>query len=127
MASECLAVRARRMNRLITRIYDDALRPFGLTIAQGNLLVAIGNLGPTTAAVIGRRLDLEKSTVSRNLKLLADKGWITRGRDIELTAGGRKLIERTFPVWEAAQDEVKARLGAGALAALDSMSSDLRP
>jgi len=41
MASECLAVRVRRLGRVVTRVYDAALAPHGVTIAQLNLLTAI--------------------------------------------------------------------------------------
>ena len=33
MASECIALRVRLLNRVITKIYDEALRPSGLWTA----------------------------------------------------------------------------------------------
>jgi DNA-binding MarR family transcriptional regulator len=126
MSTECLATRARRLNRLVTRIYDEETRPLGITVAQGNLLVGVALAGPVQAVHLGRALDLEKSTVSRNLKLLADRRWVTRGPAIEITAAGRHMLERIYPAWQRAQDKVKARVGAGALAALDTITRGLR-
>ncbi len=40
VASECVAVRLRMLNRVITNIYDDALRPLDLKVSQMNILVA---------------------------------------------------------------------------------------
>jgi DNA-binding MarR family transcriptional regulator len=126
MARECLALRARRLDRLVTRVYNDAARPFGLTVPQVHLLVGIAKAGPVQAQHLGRALDLEKSTLSRSLKLLADQGWITRDRALELTAAGRKLLERIYPAWEKAQAEVKAKIGADAARTLDQMAAGLR-
>lgn len=126
MARECLAMRARRLNRLVTRLYDEGLRPFGITVAQMNLLVAVALHGPVSATGLARGLDLEKSTLSRNLALLAEHGWVTRGRNVEVTAAGKRLIERIHPVWQRAQVAVKERIGHGALDALETMAHDLR-
>ena len=37
IAGECLAVRVRLLNRTITGIYDEALRPLGMTVGQLNM------------------------------------------------------------------------------------------
>jgi DNA-binding MarR family transcriptional regulator len=108
VASRCIALRVRRLGRLVTRIYDDAMRPFGLTVAQFSLLSAMINAGRLSPAELGRRLDLEKSTVSRNLARMTEHGWIravpeARGVELRVEAAGRKLFERAHPAWETAQ------------------------
>ena len=45
MAGGCLAVRVRTLNRVVTALYDDALRPLGPRVGQWNLLVAIARMG----------------------------------------------------------------------------------
>jgi hypothetical protein len=45
IASECVAVRLRMLNRVITNIYDDALRPLELKVSQMNILVAAAKMG----------------------------------------------------------------------------------
>ena len=45
VASECIAVRLRMLNRVVTNIYDDALRPLGLKVSQMNILVAAAKMG----------------------------------------------------------------------------------
>ncbi|MFQ5502514.1 MAG: MarR family winged helix-turn-helix transcriptional regulator, partial [Phycisphaerae bacterium] len=66
IASECLAVRIRLLNRTITNIFDDALRPLGLKVSQLNVLVVVAKRGPVSPTEVGRVLHLEKSTLSRN-------------------------------------------------------------
>ena len=48
IGDQCLAVRVRMLNRTITTIYDDALRPLGLTVGQLNILVVIARRGPVS-------------------------------------------------------------------------------
>jgi DNA-binding MarR family transcriptional regulator len=115
----CLAFRVRRLNRRVTRIYDAALRPRGLTIAQFNMLVALGLSVDLRAGDLVRALDLEKSTVSRNLKRLIEHRWVSAAdtdRVLRLTATGRKLVARTLPAWRQAQREAAAAIGADLIA-----------
>jgi len=112
LARECLAVRVRTLARTVTRIYDDALRPLGLTVGQLNLLAAVANLQPDGATVeaIGGALDIEASTLSRNLALLERREWMEarprprgRGRCWHLTPAGRDLLARARHPWSRAQ------------------------
>lgn len=118
IAADCLNVRVRLLNRTITAIYDDALRPLGLTAGQLNVLVVIAKRGPISPGEIARRLNMEKSTVSRNLARMRDNGWITvtageSGHKQRLTLNGRgkALLERSLPAWEEAQTQARAVLG----------------
>ena len=38
IAKTCIAVRMRMLNRLVTNVYDEALRPLGLKVSQMNIL-----------------------------------------------------------------------------------------
>ena len=118
IAADCLAVRVRLLSRTITAIYDDALRPLGLTAGQLNVLVIIANRGPISPGEIARRLSMEKSTVSRNLARMRDNGWIavTAGESghkqrLTLNRRGKALLGRALPAWEEAQTQAKAVLG----------------
>lgn len=120
VAGQCIARRVRRLGRLVTRIYEDALRPHGLTTAQFGMLSAMILGSPMAPAELGRRLDLEKSTVSRNLARMVDRGWVTqtpgdaRGVELRVTAVGRRLFEQVHPAWQAAQAAASALLTAEA-------------
>lgn len=118
LAGECLAVRVRMLNRTITGIYDDALRPLGLTAGQLNMMVAIAQLGPIPPGELARRLSMEKSTVSRNVARMRKNGWLTateaesgRRNELALTGQGEDLLERSVPAWDEAQTRAKAMLG----------------
>jgi DNA-binding MarR family transcriptional regulator len=116
IAQECLAMRVRRLSRVVTRNFDESLRPLGITPAQLSLLVIIELRGPVMSSAVARYLDIEKSTLSRNLRLMNAAGWIRdRFEDsekrLELTAAGRKLLSDAYPLWERAQKKVRDLLG----------------
>ncbi|VTR98027.1 family transcriptional regulator : Transcriptional regulators OS=Comamonadaceae bacterium B1 GN=SMCB_1614 PE=4 SV=1: MarR_2 [Gemmata massiliana] len=133
-ASECLAGRVRILNRIVTGIYDDALRPHGVRISQMNVLVAIAVLGPVRAAQICTRLCLDKSTLSRDLDRLLARKLVTvaraegRTQHLEITDAGRELIAKVKPAWEVAQQRTREVLGTtlteGLFEALDRLRED---
>ena len=53
----CLCAQTRRVDRLLNRIYDDALRPLGINTMQKSLLTNIGRT-PEGALFTWERTDL---------------------------------------------------------------------
>lgn len=47
IASECVGARIRILGRVVSGIFDDALRPVGLRVSQMNFLIATAKLGVT--------------------------------------------------------------------------------
>ncbi len=118
IADECLAVRVRLLNRAITSIYDEALRPLGLTVGQLNVLVAVAKLGPISPRDLARRLSMEKSTLSRNAERMRSHDWIEvesgdshPGLLLRTRPKGLRLLEKAVPLWKEAQARTKAMLG----------------
>jgi DNA-binding MarR family transcriptional regulator len=118
VAQNCIAVRVRLLNRVITNLYDDALRPLGLRVSQMNILVATAKLGVAQPAKVCDILHLDASTLSRNVDRMRANGWLevvptddARSQPFSLTAQGRKLLERAVPFWEQAQEKASDLLG----------------
>ena len=127
-SSACIALRVRQLSRIITRVYDDALRPHGITASQFTLLNQLAQQDAITAVEIGASLDIEKSTLSRNLKRLLALGHIDmdppagrRGRGLHLTPKGNAVIKQAFPVWNEAQNKAVAVMGEASRATLDGL------
>src|SRR5580704_6391066 len=76
IARNCIAVRVRQLNRVITNLYDDALRPLRLKISQLNVLVAAAKLGLAQPTKLCEILQMDASTVSRNVDRMRAKGWL---------------------------------------------------
>ncbi len=132
IVGECLAVRVRLIGRAVTALYDGALETHGLSIAQVNLLAALGKIGPCPPVRLGAVLHLERSTVSRNLNLLRKHGWIeavssdAKGvREIALTRAGQKKVESVMPDWRRAQEEAALLLGAGGVKMVRTIANSL--
>lgn len=118
IADECIGVRVRMLNRIVTRVYDDLLRPHGVRFSQMNILTVISMHGEIQPAEIGKILSLEKSTLSRNLKLMEDNGWIVNspavtgyGHLLRLSTKGRKLYRKASAAWDQAQAQLESLLG----------------
>jgi len=62
-AGSCVATRVRQLSRIVTRVYDDAMRPLGITASQYTLLAQLAARDAITAVEIGHELDIEKSTL----------------------------------------------------------------
>lgn len=127
-SAECVALRIRRMSRIITRYYDDALRPLGLTASQFTLLTAIAQRDGVTASEIGMELDIEKSTLSRNLRRLEALGLVAmdppagrHGRGLHLTPKGETAILDAYPHWRRTQKKVEGALGNTSRSAIDDL------
>jgi DNA-binding MarR family transcriptional regulator len=120
VASECVAVRLRMLNRVITNIYDDALRSLDLKVSQMNILVAAATMGTARPSDVCDHLHLDVSTLSRNVERMKARGWLEvvpdedgRAQPFRLTPQGRKLLETAVPAWSEAQQQVKKVLGDG--------------
>ncbi len=126
VGQECLAAKVRRVHRVLVRIYDDALRPHGLTVAQLDLLATLlDHQGAARPSDLGRWLLMDRSTVTRNVERLSALGLVESGpgrtgREVELsvTAAGRRLARRSLEAWERAQGETSRLLGPDGVAAL---------
>ena len=133
IAKTCIAVRLRLLNRVVTNFYDDALRPLGLKVSQLNILIVAAKLGLARPAQVCDILQLDASTLSRNVKPLQAHGWLevvpdedARAQPFRLTPQGKRLIEKAVPAWEEAQRQATELLGAEGVALLDKAAKKLR-
>lgn len=130
--SNCLAVRVRIVARAVSAVYEQAMAPHDVTIAQVNLLAALGEIGPCAPRLIGEVLQLERSTVSRNLDLLIQKGLVgalssdAKGiREVALTQAGTEKIAAVLPDWRIAQKQAAHLLGHEGVKAVHDASASV--
>ena len=125
IARDCIAVRLRALNRAVSALYDEALRPHGLRVGQLNLLVAIARMGVARPSDVCRVLQMDKSTLSRDVEVMRRNGWLEvddsaggRARPLRVTAEGQALLEAVLPAWRRAQEKAEALLGEPGAAAI---------
>lgn len=134
IGARCLAVRVLRAGRILTRMYDEALRPTGLTITQFTLLNAIETRRPDSISRLGEILDIDRTTLSRNLSLLEKAGLVHLGkagarrkRELLLTSRGLDQLREAYPRWRVVQDRLEALFEDGELDDLKAALGKIRP
>jgi DNA-binding MarR family transcriptional regulator len=102
---------------LITQFYDACLSEAGIEAAQFALLMGLDAARDTGQAALAQMLGMDKTTLSRNLKLLREKGWVesapgkdARRRNVSLTAEGRARLREARPAWRRAGEELRKGL-----------------
>lgn len=119
IAKECIGVRVRVLNRVVTSLFDDALRPVGLRVSQMNILVAVALTEPAQPARLCKILHLDPSTLSRNVERMKQRGLLKtvpgdddRTQRIVVLPEGFRVLEQAYPLWMEAQARVGDLLGA---------------
>jgi DNA-binding MarR family transcriptional regulator len=132
MAGECYCISIRKAARRVTSIYDDALAPAGVNLAQFSLLRNIERGAPLSLTELGMRTDLDRSTVGRNVRVLERMGVVktVAGKDqreatIALSKKGERVLADGAPLWERAQKRIESTLGAEAAAHLRKLLTAL--
>lgn len=131
--AHCLLTRTRQIARVVTSIYDQELRPFGINSPQFSLLVMISRLKSATRAEMGRANHQDRSTLTRNLQLIISQGWAEeipegaagRSRPIRLTAAGMDLLYRAATSWRVAQQKCAGVLGTFGVRAVTDVADKL--
>lgn len=132
IASQCIAVRVRVLNRVISGVFDEELRPHGVKVSQMNILVAVALFGPAKPSDVCNALQMDSSTLSRNADRMRKQGWLEylpgedqRSHLLQVSPGGLGLIEAVLPAWRKGQDRVKSLIGEEGVRALNQVASSL--
>jgi DNA-binding MarR family transcriptional regulator len=112
-------MKVRQAGRCLSQHYDAYTAAAGLKTTQYSLISAILQKEPVQPSALATSLNLDASTLTRNLKPLIDHGWIellqgpdARSRRIVTTAKGRAVRLEAQHYWRAAQNALNERLGA---------------
>jgi DNA-binding MarR family transcriptional regulator len=116
-----MGMHVRRASRIITQVYDAALRPVGLVLSQFTLLVCINLMVSVPITRLAQELYMDQTTLTRNLKLLEQRGLVAidpgedrRVKLVSLTVEGRSILAQAMPLWEQAQAQVMEHFVGGA-------------
>ena len=118
MLATCACLQLRKATRLVTQLYDEALRPLGLRSIQLPILVTLAARGALSVTDLADSLVLDRTTLIRNLQPLRRRGLIEVGRDegrrtrrVALTAAGHEATAVAVPLGAEAQTRVMDGLG----------------
>lgn len=131
--ASCACAALRRAARLITQRYENAIAPSGIKATQLPILVALGAHGPVPLTPLAEVLALERTTLTRNLRVLQEEGLATvrpdesdaRVRLAEITDEGAQALSQALAMWKDVQGAVLEQFGAPRLNALYGELSSL--
>lgn len=111
----CLCLHVQRAARALARRFDDVLRPLGLTQGQFSLLISLNRPEPPSIGSVAALLAMDRTTLTANLKPLQRRGLLKvsvdkedkRSRRLSLTAAGRALVNKAYPVWQQTHAETE--------------------
>ena len=116
----CACAQLRKTARALTQYYDDALRPSGLKVTQFSVLRILAGQGPTTMTALADRMDLDRTTLTRNLGPLKREGLVetvpgqdSRSRLVRLTRKGQENLAGAEALWRDTQRHIIGSLGPG--------------
>lgn len=101
----------------MTKFYDNAFRPLGLRATQLSVLLAVAFSRAVSIASLSRMLGMDRSTLTRNLRPLEEKGLVAlgpeghhRSRTLSITSKGDQLVRKAVPLWEKTQQKLREQL-----------------
>ncbi|MGW9332390.1 MarR family winged helix-turn-helix transcriptional regulator [Bosea sp. NPDC055594] len=114
----CLCLHMQRAARALARLFDEALRPLGLTNQQFSLLMSLNRPEPPPIGPVASLLGMDRTTLTAALKPLERRGLVTispgdkdrRSRLLAITPEGLALLAEAMPIWQRTHDTVDARL-----------------
>ncbi|EAR00049.1 MarR family winged helix-turn-helix transcriptional regulator [Maribacter sp. HTCC2170] len=126
----CISSRLRKLSRIADGYMRNCLKEFGITENQMTILFALSKLGKVEQGKIGEALVLERSTVSRNVKLLQKYKLVRRTTayrpEIELTNEGIDLVNKLIPHWEEVMDSLVDMMGDYGTVPLEKLEQRLK-
>ncbi|HVS14030.1 MAG TPA: winged helix-turn-helix transcriptional regulator [Thermoanaerobaculia bacterium] len=126
--ARCACFHLRRATRAVTQLYDEALRPAGIRATQLALLSVLRERSPVNIVELSEILGLDRTTLTRNLGPLERDALLTiepgadrRTREVSITEAGRERLTVAVPLWRAAQETLRERLGGSFREVLDTL------
>ncbi len=125
--SECISGKVMRLNRITAKVFRKYLMPFNITDSQLSILFVLTKKGGLTQKQLSNIVQLEKSSLNRNLKRLFDKNYLSRADfpTIQITHLGKSFVNDIIPEWKKAMDEISELLGKDGKTALNLVHTQL--
>jgi DNA-binding MarR family transcriptional regulator len=134
-AGGCTCFKLRRLTRRVTAVYDRTLSAAGIRVTQYSLLTHLRGLRDVPISQLAEKLDMDRTTLTRNLKPLLEAGWVgvepsaedARVRLVRITPAGEARWQTARTYWRQAQDEVNVTIGRANVAGLHQLLDSYVP
>ena len=115
----CSSLKLRQLSRRVSQLFDAEVASAGLKTTQYSLLSHIVRLGPVRPGQLAAVMEMDASTLTRNLQPLISQGWVQvgpgddgRSRQVDATPAGRAVQAQARKAWKRAQQGFNERMGA---------------
>lgn len=115
-SSPCTCFQLRRAARRVSQVYDRHLAAAELSLNAYSILRRSSQ--PRPLGELADALGMDRTTLTRNLKPLLEAGLLSaapgvdsRQRQVQISAAGKRRLQKAFPLWQQAQQEVETRFG----------------
>ena len=133
--SQCVAGRTLQIARIVASRYEQSLADTGVTPQQLTLLSMICKMGAPSASAMLPFLQMDQSTLSRNLDRMIAKGWLNgapdeqdaRVRCYSVTDTGSQALLDAHSAWKESQAWAQASLGTTGAEDLKTIAHHLNP
>lgn len=112
--ADCLILNTIQTARAVTRRYDHRLKTFGVTVIQFSVMALIRKHENMTINALAERIAMDRSTLTRNLDVLAKNGLVVKAAAEKgnakvcwLTDEGERLLDQLIPIWRQSRDELR--------------------
>ena len=127
----CSSLKLRQLSRRVSRHFDRIVGAAGLKTTQYSLLSHVVKLGPLRPGELAQQMEMDASTLTRNLQPLVAQGWVVvgpgddaRSRVVAATDAGRDKRAQAQRDWKRAQLALNERLGEARVARLHALIDD---
>lgn len=124
----CSSLKLRQLSRRVSQHFDRIVASTGLKTTQYSLLSNIVQLEPVHPGDLADRMEMDASTLTRNLQPLVTQGWVVvgpgddgRSRYVSATDAGRAKRSEAQREWKRAQLAFNARIGDARVARLHAL------
>ena len=124
----CTNLKLRQLTRRVSQHYDRIVAQADLKTTQYSLLSHVVQLGPIRPGDLAQRMEMDASTLTRNLQPLVAQGWVevgagddARSRFVTATEAGRAKRVEAQREWKRAQLALNERLGVAKVAQLHTL------
>ncbi|HWH81567.1 MAG TPA: MarR family winged helix-turn-helix transcriptional regulator [Burkholderiaceae bacterium] len=124
----CSSLKLRQLSRRVSQHFDHIIAASGLKTTQYSLLSNIVRLEPVRPGDLALQLEMDASTLTRNLQPLIAQGWVVvgpgadgRSRFVSATKAGRDKRTAAQREWKKAQVAFNARIGDATVARLHAL------
>lgn len=124
----CSSFKLRQLSRRVSQHFDQIVGAAGLKTTQYSLLAHIVRLGPVRPGDLAAAMEMDASTLTRNLQPLVALGWAEvgpgddgRSRFVTATDAGRDKRVQAQREWKRAQLAFNAQVGEARVARLHAL------